>query len=214
MKLKRLEVGGRALVLAPLTFAQVEELLDSELPAAERAWKPIVDSLLNAGASVDVTALKDTLDFEDYTRLRDAVFDLNDLRRQAPDSPRPPDAPDPEPFDFSHVRSRLAAHCGWTFTQADQQPFVEVARLLEYWAYEAPPVDRLFGQFVGFKPEPKRRSTANSSRAEIQAFTMQWGGQIRRGADNLPPALQAALAKEGLLTFGAPPAVPNPAPEA
>lgn len=210
MKRKHVEVGGRAFVLAPLTVSQVERLLDAEAPLSERAWQPILDSLVNAGERVDVPQLKELLDHDDFQQLHQTVLAFNELRAGR-DVEAPPEATASEPLDFSHLRARLAAHCGWTFYEADEQPFVEVLRLCDYWAEESPPVDRLFAHWVGFKPRRHMGTHGgSSSREEIAAFTGQWGGQIRRGADNLPTFMQAALAKEGILNFGRP---KDPGPE-
>ncbi len=214
MKLKRVTFDGREYLLAPLTFEQVEHLLEEDdSPPRDRAWKAIADSLANAGAErVSVAALKSSLDYHEYCDLNEIVIELSALRSQHSRLPADPEEGPAKPLDFSYMRARLAAHCGWTPAESDRAPFPDVMRLFEYWNEESPPVDPMFASFVGFKPRRRirereyRDECEDSTRDEKVNLVAQWGGRVIRGADNLPGFLQEALWKDGLLSFpGAPP---------
>lgn len=198
MKTKRIEISGRVFRLAPLSLGQVEQLVDAELPLAERVWLPIVESFVNSGQMYEIEELKEFLDFEDFTALHDAVLELNDLKREALDtSPQ-------DPLDFSYLRARLSASCGWTLLEADRQPFVDILSIFQIWADEAPPLERSFAAFVGFKSKPRgagHMGGTDSSRDELVNFTGQWGGEVHKSADNLPVWMQASLAQDGFLKF-------------
>lgn len=206
MKLTRITIAERDYLLAPLTLEQVEHLLTEGLYQQNmRAWKPIADALANAGQSGLLDQLKSDCDYSDYEEISELVVELSGLRNPKPADPQVQKG---GKIDFPYIRARLAAHCGWTFAECDRAPFCDVMRLLEYWHEEAPPVDPMFASFVGFQPRHRMRDEAghfqDSTREEKAALVAQWGGQVIRGADNLPLWMQGALEKEGLLHFPTP----------
>jgi hypothetical protein len=191
MKTQRIATAAGKLRLAPLTVDQVETLLNDD--AADQRWTPIVQSLANAGTAIDLAALKQAIDFEEYRALYEAVLTVSGLKQA--------EAADGPPVDFDYLRSRLVANLGWTFADCARAPFPSVLALFEYWE-ECPPVAWLVQAFVGYKPPARARrqhgeSTTNgdSSFAEKTLFVGMWGGQVKSG-DHLPLALQAALARD------------------